>query len=102
MATITPTSQINPTTMADNWSRGLSSNAQKWLNKYLNPRVAFNVDPTSSQAAYQTGVQAALARNAYANGMAAVVLVAGANDASQDGVTNFANAGTAKKYKDRR
>jgi hypothetical protein len=99
MATITPTSTINPTTMASNWQKGLSANAQKWLNKYLNPRVAFNADPSGSQLAYQTGVQAALARNAYANGMSSADLAAAANNASQYGVTNFANAGTSKLYK---
>lgn len=99
MATITPTSQINPQNMADNWQKGLSGNAQKWLQKYLNPRIAFNADPAGSQAAYQQGVQAALARNGYANGMQNADLAAAATNASQYGVTNFANAGTAKKYK---
>ena len=29
-ATITPTNQINPATMAANWGPGMINNAQKW------------------------------------------------------------------------
>jgi hypothetical protein len=99
MATITPTTGINPTTMAANWGPGVSANAQKWLNKYLNPKVAFNSNPTQAQAAWQAGVTAAMAANRYATKMAAVNLTTAANNASTFGVTNYAASGTNKAAK---
>ena len=63
MATITPTLNTNPTTMAANWSKGVAANAQKWLAKYLAPKALFNANPTQSQAAWTAGIAAAQARN---------------------------------------
>jgi hypothetical protein len=99
MATITPTTQINPTTMAANWGTGVANNAGKWLNKYLNPKAAFNANPTIAQQSWTVGIQNAQARNAYANGLAAADLTAAANNATQYGQANYANSGTAKAYK---
>jgi acyl CoA:acetate/3-ketoacid CoA transferase alpha subunit len=99
MATITPTLQTNPTTMAANWSKGVTANAQKWLNKYLNPKAAFNANPQQSQAAWTTGIQAAQARNAYATGLQNADLTMAANNASTFGVTNYAASGTNKAAK---
>ena len=55
---ITPTTTINPATMTANWTAGLQapSNVQKLINKYNNPKAAFNANPTAAQASYQTGV----------------------------------------------
>jgi hypothetical protein len=99
MATINPTLQTNPTTMAANWSKGVTANAQKWLNKYLNPKAAFNANPQQSQAAWTTGIQAAQARNAYATGLQNADLTMAANNASTFGVTNYAASGTNKAAK---
>lgn len=99
MATITPTNAVNPQTMSANWGKGVSNNAQKWLTKYLNPKILFNANPQSAQQAYAAGVQAALANNTYANNLAAADPTIAANNASQFGVTNYANAGTNKAYK---
>lgn len=99
MATITPTLNTNPTTMAANWSKGVAANAQKWLNKYLNPKAAFNANPTQAQQAWITGINAAQARNAYANGMQNADLTMAANNASTFGVTNYAASGTNKAAK---
>ncbi len=96
MATITPTSTINPTTMAANWSTGVRNNAQKWLNKYLNPRAAFNANPTQSQAAWQAGVTRAISLGTYATKLGAADLTAAANNASSFGVVNYGNSGTTK------
>jgi hypothetical protein len=99
MATITPTTAINATTMAANWGKGVAANAPKWLNKYLNPKALFNANPQQAQTAWAAGVQAALAANSYATGMQNANLTAAANNASQFGVTNYANSGTTKAYK---
>jgi hypothetical protein len=98
-ATITPTLNTNPTTMAANWSKGVAANAQKWLAKYLAPKAAFNANPTQAQAAWITGIQSAMARNAYANGMQNADLTMAANNASNFGVTNYAASGTNKAAK---
>ena len=98
-ATITPTLAINPTTMTNNWGTGVAANAQKWLNKYLNPRIAFNANPAQSQQAWQVGVTAALARNAYSNAMGKVSLSAAAAAASTYGLQNYSASGTQKKAK---
>jgi len=99
MATITPTLQTNPTTMAANWSKGVAANAQKWLAKYLNPKAAFNANPTQSQASWMAGINAAIARNAYATGLANADLGMAATNASTFGVTNYAASGTNKAAK---
>jgi hypothetical protein len=99
MATITPTNQVNAATMAANWSKGVANNSSKWLAKYLAPKALFNANPAQSQAAWSTGVQAALAANSYANGMAAADPTQAANNATQYGQTNYANSGTTKAYK---
>jgi len=98
-ATITPTNQVNPTTMAANWGKGVAANAQKWLNKYLNPKSLFNANPQQAQTAYATGVQAAIANNTYATGMANANIAQAAANASQFGVNNYAQSGTSKAYK---
>lgn len=99
MATITPTNNVNPTTMAANWGKGVTANAQKWLNKYLNPKRLFNSNPQQSQADWVAGVTNAQATNRYMNGLANADLTAAANNASQYGVTNYAQSGTSKAYK---
>lgn len=99
MATITPTTSVNATTMAANWGKGVSANAQKWLNKYLNPRRMFNADPAGAQASWVAGVQEAQAVNRYQTGMANADVTAAANNASQYGVNNYATSGTSKAYK---
>jgi hypothetical protein len=99
MATITPTNQVNAATMASNWTKGVNNNAAKWLAKYLAPKRLFNANPSQSQVAWQSGVQAALAANSYANGMAAADPTQAANNATQYGQTNYANSGTTKAYK---
>ncbi len=99
MATITPTSTINPTTMAANWSTGVRNNAQKWLNKYLNPRAAFNANPASAQLAWQAGVSRAISLGTYATKLGAADLTMAANNASSFGVVNYGNSGTAKAAK---
>lgn len=101
MAGITPTQTVNPQTLVANWTAALqsSANQQKLLNKYLNPKAAFNANPAQSQAAYATGVQRAIAANKYANGMANANLAAAAQNMQQNGITNWANSGTSKAYK---
>lgn len=99
MATITPTNNVNATTMASNWGKGVSANAAKWLNKYLNPKRLFNANPAQSQADWVAGVTAAQANNRYQNGLANADLTAAANNASQYGVNNYAQSGTSKAYK---
>ena len=99
MATITPTTQINPATMAAHWGPGVSSNAQKWLNKYLNPKALFNANPQQAQVAWNAGIQRAIANGTYATKLGAADTTMAANNASQFGVTNYANSGTAKAAK---
>jgi hypothetical protein len=99
MATITPTLNTNPTTMAANWSKGVAANAQKWLAKYLAPKALFNANPTQSQAAWTAGIAAAQARNAYANGLQNADVTMAANNASTFGVNNYAASGTNKAAK---
>jgi len=96
---ITPTTSINPTTMGNNWGTGVSANAQKWLNKYLNPKSLYNANPQQSQQAWTAGIQRAQSLNSYANGLANSDTNQAAANAQQFGVSNYANSGTAKAYK---
>jgi len=101
MPPITPTLQVNPTTMVNNWSSGLQSptNQQKLVNKYNNPKVAFNANPQQSQQAYANGVTRAIAANKYASGMANADLNQASANMTQYGGANWSAAGTSKKYK---
>jgi hypothetical protein len=99
MATITPTNQINPTSMAANWGPGVINNAQKWQKKTLAPRALFNANPTQNQANWTTGVNRAASLGTYATKVAAVDLTAMANGIATYGTTNYAAAGTNKAAK---
>ena len=99
MATITPTTQINPATMAANWGPGVINNAQKWQKKALNPRSLFNANPQQNQANWTAGVQRAAAQGTYASKLASVDLGMMANAISTYGTTNYAAAGTNKASK---
>lgn len=98
---ITPTTQVNATTMTNNWSAALSNptNQQKLVNKYNNPKRLFNADPSGSQAAYQAGVTRAIQNNKYANGMAAADTNQASANMTAFGGANWGAAGTNKKYK---
>lgn len=98
---ITPTLQVDPTTMTNNWSAGLSSptNQQKLVAKYLKPKRAFNADPMGSQGAWQQGISRAQAANKYATGMQNANTDQAAANMQQYGGTNWGQAGTSKKYK---
>jgi len=96
---IQPTNTVDPNTMAANWGPGVRNNAQKWLNKYLHPKRAFNADPRSAQQTWAEKIAEAQARDAYATGLAAADLNAAADNATKFGVTNYGNAGTNKAYK---
>lgn len=101
MATITPTLNVNAQTMLANWTAGLQNpaNAQKLVNKYLNPKVAFNANPAQSQAAWQVGINRAMTANKYQNGMANANLAQAATNMQQFGGANWSAAGTSKAYK---
>lgn len=101
MPPITPTLQVNPTNMTNNWSAGLQNptNQQKLVNKYNNPKVAFNANPQQSQQAWQVGVTRAIAANKYATGMAAADLNQASANMTQYGGANWSQAGSSKKYK---
>ncbi len=98
---ITPTTQVNPTTMTANWSASLASptNQQKLVNKYNNPKRAFNADPAGAQTSYSAGVTRAIQANKYANGMAKADLNKASANMTQYGGANWAAAGTSKAYK---
>jgi hypothetical protein len=99
MATITPTFTIDPTVMTNNWATGVAANAQKWLYKYLHPKALFNANPAAAQVSWQSGINAAMARNAYANGLTKASPAAAAAAASTYGVANYGASGTQKKAK---
>ncbi len=101
MPPITPTLQVNPTTMINNWSGGLQNptNQQKLVNKYNNPKRLFNADPQGSQAAYSAGVTRAIQANKYATGMANADTNQASANMTQYGGANWSAAGTSKKYK---
>ena len=96
MATIQPTAAINPQTMAANWGPGVTNNAQKWMNKTLAPRVAFNADPQGNSAAWSQGVQAAITSGSYAAGLQNTNMAAMANGIATYGVTAYGASGTQK------
>src|SRR5260370_21404053 len=101
MPPITPTLSVDPTIMTTNWSTALTSGPgqQKLVYKYQHPKRLFNADPIGAQASWATGVNRALAAGKYAHGMTnANTDQAAANMVSYGG-SNWANAGTAKKYK---
>jgi cytosine/adenosine deaminase-related metal-dependent hydrolase len=85
--------------MAANWTKGVTNNAQKWLNKYLNPRAAFNANPTQAQAAWQSGITRAISLGTYATKLGAADLTMAANNASTFGVQNYGTSGTTKAAK---
>jgi len=98
---ITPTNQVNSQTMLANWTAGLQNptNQQKLINKYNNPKRAFNADPAGAQQAYSTGVTRAIQANKYASGMANADLNKASANMTQYGGANWGAAGTAKAYK---
>ena len=98
---ITPTNQVNSQTMLANWTAGLQNptNQQKLINKYNNPKRAFNADPAGAQQAYSTGVTRAIHANKYASGMANADLNKASANMTQYGGANWGAAGTAKAYK---
>ena len=98
---ITPTNQVNAQTMLANWTAGLQNptNQQKLINKYNNPKRAFNADPAGAQQAYSTGVTRAIQANKYASGMANADLNKASANMTQYGGANWGAAGTAKAYK---
>jgi len=101
MATITPTTTVNPLTMTNNWAAGLQSptNQAKLVAKYLAPKRLFNYNPPLQQTDWQQGIARAVAANKYANGMAAADLAAAATNMQTYGGANWGTAGTSKKYK---
>src|SRR5258708_105969 len=99
MATITPTNQINPATMAANWGPGVINNAQKWQKKTLAPKVMFNANPTQNQANWTVGVNRAASLGTYPANIAAVDVAGMANGTATDGTPNSAPAGTNKAAK---
>jgi hypothetical protein len=98
---ITPTLQVDPTVMTNNWSSGLQNptNQQKLIYKYNHPHRVFNYDPVGQQVDWQAGVTRALNANKYANGMQNADLNAASTNMTQYGGTNWGQAGTTKKYK---
>ena len=98
---ITPTTTVDPTVMTNNWSGGLANptNQQKLLYKYTHPKALFNANPQAAQVSYQAGVTRAITANKYASGMANADPNAAATNMQNYGITNWGNAGTAKKYK---
>ena len=98
---ITPTLQVDPNVMTNNWSAGLASasNAAKLVYKYTHPKRFFNYNPAQQQTDYLAGVARAGTANKYANGMAGADLNAAATNMTNHGGANWSNAGAAKKYK---
>jgi hypothetical protein len=98
---ITPTLQVDPNVMTNNWSAGLASstNAAKLVYKYQHPKRLFNFNPAQQQTDYASGVSRAVAANKYASGMQNADLNAAATNMQNHGGTNWSNAGTSKKYK---
>lgn len=101
MATITPTLSVDPTVMTNNWAAGLGNptNQQKLVNKYLNPKRAFNADPAGFQQAWSAGITRAMSANKYANGLSNANLAQAATNMQTYGGANWGQAGTSKKYK---
>ena len=101
MPPITPTLQVDPTVMTNNWSAGLQSptNQQKLIAKYLAPKRLFNADPAGAQQSWSTGVSRALAAGKYATGMQNANTNQAATNMQQYGGANWSTAGTSKKYK---
>jgi len=99
MPSITPTTQVNASTMAANWGPGVTNNAQKWQKKTLSPRAAFNANPQQNQQNWMTGVNNAAAQGTYATKIAAVDLNAMGNAIATYGTTNYAASGTQKAAK---
>src|SRR5262245_37498677 len=95
---MTPTTSVDPSVMAKNWSAALPNptNAQKLIYKYSNPRALFNANPSGAQQAVLAGVQRAVSANKYANSMAAADPNQAAANMAAFGATNWANAGTQK------
>lgn len=97
MATITPTTAPNATTMAANWKTGVTNNGAKWLQKYLSPKTLFNANPTAAQTNWMAGIQAAFAAGTYATNFGKPsVATNAANNASAFGQSNYVASGTNK------
>jgi len=98
---ITPTLNVSPTVMVANWTAGLQNptNQQKLVNKYNNPKIAFNANPAQSQAAWQIGINRAITANKYSNGMAKANLNQASLNMTNYGGANWSASGTSKAYK---
>lgn len=98
---LTPTTTVDPTRMADNWSAGLSNptNQQKLVYKYTHMPVAFNANPQVAQQRLMDGVSRAVQANKYASSMAHADVNKAADNMVSYGGANWSNAGQTKKYK---
>lgn len=98
---ITPTLNVDPTVMTNNWAAGLQSptNQAKLVYKYNHPKRLFNYDPTTQQTDWMIGIQKAQAAGKYATGMSNADLNAASANMTSYGGTNWSSSGTTKKYK---
>ncbi len=98
---MTPTLNVDPTVMTNNWSQGLSNpvNQAKLVYGYTHPDRAFNADPAGAEAAWQAGITRAQSVHKYSNNLGAADVNKAADNMAQFGGANWSSAGTSKKYK---
>lgn len=98
---MTPTTTVDPTVMAANWTKGVNNatNAQKLAYKYSHPKRAFNADPQGSQTSWTQGVQNAAAQGTYATKLAAADVNKAADNMTAYGSNAWMASGTSKAYK---
>lgn len=98
---MTPTTTVDPTVMAANWSKGVNNatNSQKLAYKYAHPKRPFNADPQGSQTSWTQGVQNAASQGTYATKLAAADVNKAADNMASYGANAWMASGTSKAYK---
>lgn len=89
----------DPATMADRWTKGVSDNAQKWVDGIQNPRKNFKTEALKAKDAWKNGIQKAIAEDGFAKGMAGVDVAQAIATAVAVGAAGYANGAMARKPK---
>lgn len=89
----------DPSTMADRWTKGVSDNAQKWVEGIQNPRKNFKTEALKAKDSWKNGVQKAIAEDGYAKGISGIDVAQAIATAVQVGAAGYSNGAMARKPK---
>jgi hypothetical protein len=89
----------DPTTWAARWAEGVQRNADRWLTGIQNPRANFRDAAIQKKGAWANKLQAAIAGDFYAKGMAKVNVDQAIDTAVKIGASGFATGAGLRQPK---